>query len=220
MAICKIDDLSSMHLDLWGLDYYTDFMDIAHANVRGADKITQKMEEFLLPYNLTDHRNDPKYSSWNDNYLTFKNYIDELYVYSDYEIGSIIDFKGEGNSAQYFVTGLTGQEPTHRWSNGKEADAFFFISGAVDDSLTLEINAYSVFSTDGSPQQLAVYFNDNYVGEASFSFDNLSNSFEIPKEYINISQANHLSLRFTSATTDCDYINPEISIALDNLRIY
>lgn len=206
----------------WGLDYYTDFIDMAHTNIRGAAKITSYMEVILSKYNLTDKRNNSRYDEWNEGYQVFSKYYDELCAYKTYELGSIIDFKIDGNADDYFVTGLCAAEATHRWNNGKEADAFFYFREGVEKNLTLCINIAGIYPIDNTAQGLSIYFNDICVGEEYVSNDNLSDIyFEIPAKYVNLTDVNHLSIRFTSVDSSMNYEgNPALSIALDRMKIY
>ncbi len=53
------------------IDFATDFRDTHHMNAYGAKKITHCIGEFLQQYNLTDHRGDRAYASWNEDYETY-----------------------------------------------------------------------------------------------------------------------------------------------------
>lgn len=64
-------------VDLWNIDYSTDFCDTIHANFRGAQKITDHIEEILLNnFDLEDKRGLSEYASWNDEYLRYIEFID------------------------------------------------------------------------------------------------------------------------------------------------
>lgn len=60
-------------LDLDVVNYDTDCRDInSHLNLSGAYKVTDYMGDYLMEnYELADHREDPAYSSWNDNYESY-----------------------------------------------------------------------------------------------------------------------------------------------------
>lgn len=50
------------------IDFTTDFRDTHHLNTYGANKITHCIGKFLQQYDLTDHRKDKAYVSWNEDY--------------------------------------------------------------------------------------------------------------------------------------------------------
>ena len=55
-----------------GLDYAADFRDFAHLNIYGADKITKYLGTYLAEnYELEDHREDPAYASWWEDYRKY-----------------------------------------------------------------------------------------------------------------------------------------------------
>ena len=50
-----------------GLDYSLDFADWQHLNVRGSIKLSMKLGQDLMErYDLTDHRGDPAYASYDE----------------------------------------------------------------------------------------------------------------------------------------------------------
>lgn len=52
-----------------GFDFKTDMYNMGHMNVQGAQKVSTNLGKFLKDnYKLADHRNDPKYSKWNEDY--------------------------------------------------------------------------------------------------------------------------------------------------------
>lgn len=56
-----------------GLDWSTDFYNKNHVNLFGAAKYTEFLEKYISEnYNITDHRGDELYSSWDDDYERFK----------------------------------------------------------------------------------------------------------------------------------------------------
>ena len=66
-------------LDDFDVDFATDFYDIYHLNVYGATKYTLYFSKYLKEnYDLPDHRNDKKYSSWDSEYERFKMKFKEL----------------------------------------------------------------------------------------------------------------------------------------------
>ncbi len=55
------------------INFNTDLYNFAHINVYGATKYTLWFSKYLKEnYNLPDHRNDEKYSSWDSEYKRFK----------------------------------------------------------------------------------------------------------------------------------------------------
>lgn len=55
--------------DEMALDYNRDYWDVRHFNIYGAEKITDFMAKYLVKnYNLTDKRNDKRFSRWNSDY--------------------------------------------------------------------------------------------------------------------------------------------------------
>lgn len=68
--IAKEYDLPFLNLNLYydemSLDFETDFADKGHMNADGARKVSAFLADYLSEhYDLTDHRNDPSYESWN-----------------------------------------------------------------------------------------------------------------------------------------------------------
>lgn len=68
-------------LDLNVVNYNTDCYDSdTHLNVSGGHKVTRFLGDYIMKnYDLTDHREDPDYQSWNDSYEDYlKNNMSEL----------------------------------------------------------------------------------------------------------------------------------------------
>lgn len=64
----------------WGLNYKEDYADNAHLNYNGAKKVTEYVGKFLAEnFGLEDKRLKPEYDDWNNNYLTYSDYIKLLY---------------------------------------------------------------------------------------------------------------------------------------------
>lgn len=60
------------HVDEMGIDYLTDFNDSNHVNYNGAVKYTRYLTEYMAShFDLTDHRGDPEYSQWDEDYEAF-----------------------------------------------------------------------------------------------------------------------------------------------------
>lgn len=54
------------------LDYSSDFDNSTHLNINGAVKVTRYIGEYLTTkYQITDHRGEEAYSSWNDDYQNY-----------------------------------------------------------------------------------------------------------------------------------------------------
>lgn len=60
------------YYDAMGIDFATDFYNVAHVNYFGAEKYTVFLEEKIEEiYDLPDHRTDPNYDEWNAEYQRF-----------------------------------------------------------------------------------------------------------------------------------------------------
>lgn len=56
-----------------GIDFSTDFYNINHVNLFGAEKYTEFLERYIdEKYDLPDHREDAEYSSWNEDFQRFQ----------------------------------------------------------------------------------------------------------------------------------------------------
>lgn len=61
-----------------GIDFETDFYDDQHLNSYGTEKLTNKIGEWLVQnYGLADHRQEEKYESWNEDYVRYRNLVEE-----------------------------------------------------------------------------------------------------------------------------------------------
>lgn len=59
-----------------GLDYRRDFRDNEHLNMYGMRKIHTYLSDYLMQnYELGDHRNDPAYQKWNDDYKSYEEMV-------------------------------------------------------------------------------------------------------------------------------------------------
>lgn len=66
--------------EAWGLDYKEDYADNAHVNYDGAKKVTEYVGKCLAEnFGLEDKRLLPEYEDWNENYLTYSDYVKLLY---------------------------------------------------------------------------------------------------------------------------------------------
>lgn len=60
------------YYDEIGLDFETDFSDTNHLNYFGSEKYTNYLMNYLCEnYDLPDHRGDPAYASWADDYAAY-----------------------------------------------------------------------------------------------------------------------------------------------------
>lgn len=61
-----------------GIDYSTDFRDYAHMNTRGAMKLTRVLGDSIAEAcSLQDHRQDPAYQVWQEDYEKFQAAVNE-----------------------------------------------------------------------------------------------------------------------------------------------
>ncbi|MDD6311602.1 MAG: hypothetical protein PUB09_06775 [Firmicutes bacterium] len=59
-----------------GINWDEDFYNSKHVNYCGAEKYTKWLTAYLAEhYDLTDHRGDAKYESWEESYKTYKAYV-------------------------------------------------------------------------------------------------------------------------------------------------
>ena len=66
-------------IDELGVDYRTDFADSRHLNVLGAEKTTKYIGTYLKEnFQLTDHRSEASYLSWDQDYKEYKNYLKKV----------------------------------------------------------------------------------------------------------------------------------------------
>lgn len=60
-------------LERTGIDYETDFSDVSHVNILGADKYTSFLANYISEkYDLPNHRGDEAFSSWDAAWSSFK----------------------------------------------------------------------------------------------------------------------------------------------------
>ena len=60
------------------IDFATDFFDMSHCNLLGAEKYTNFLGDYIVNhYDLPDHRNESSYSEWDENYQLFKQDIND-----------------------------------------------------------------------------------------------------------------------------------------------
>ena len=69
----NLDIINFNTLEDFKIDFSKDLYNSGHLNVYGATKYTLYFSKYLKEhYDLPDHRNDPKYASWNSEYERFK----------------------------------------------------------------------------------------------------------------------------------------------------
>ncbi len=68
------------YLELNVVDFETDFYDgHSHLNCSGAEKVTDFMGDFITSnYDLPDHRDDPDYTSWNEDFKQYRSFQHSL----------------------------------------------------------------------------------------------------------------------------------------------
>ena len=75
----EIPFLSFWDPDVAGIDCASDYRDFAHYNIFGAMKVTRVLGDYLRDkYDLTDHRQDSDYESWNQDYQTFEEKLNSV----------------------------------------------------------------------------------------------------------------------------------------------
>ncbi len=81
--IAQMEDVSfistNYDYEAIGIDFNNDFMDASHLNYYGAVKFTEYLgKELKSRYELTDHRGDPEYDSWEEDYKSIAEYVGGL----------------------------------------------------------------------------------------------------------------------------------------------
>ena len=201
----------------WGLDYATDFFDGAHVNLRGSEKITKYIGEYLKENcSILDHRNEDKYRSWDEAYEDYLKFKNSIHVYPEYSFGENISFGTTGNAGQYFVSGLKeSQHSDFTWSNGKRSDAFFYLNEKIDLELKCQI-AYVKPLRMSKERVIEIYFNNQYIDSVKLdsSQESIVISTNISKEYINYNGFQQLTLKYIDIDQD---VMEEQTIALKNI---
>ncbi len=184
---------------LWGLDYHTDFCDVAHVNFRGQKKITNLFGTLLSEkYQLPDKRGDNRYNSYTVEYERFEKFINDNCRYEHYKDGAIIDF-GIETQCNFFCNGLWPSDGLYSWSGGEQNDAFFYLDDLDNvESVCLTLNIVDVNTTLVDKQHVSVYLNGNYCGELLIDRSNVGKNFDvvIPCNYVNYNSENHLTIKY------------------------
>ena len=64
-----------------GIDYSKDFFDLRHINIDGGEKVADYLIEYAMKnYNIKSHKNDPKYASWNEDYIKYARAINKAEI--------------------------------------------------------------------------------------------------------------------------------------------
>ena len=77
-------------IDTLDLDYSKDFRDAVHLNKYGSLKVTDYLVEYAIKnYNIPIHKNDPKYASWDNDYLKYERAVNtaeikKLKIFNDW----------------------------------------------------------------------------------------------------------------------------------------
>lgn len=101
---------SGFYYDEMGLDFSTDFYNIAHVNPLGADKYTSFLEKYIADhYDLPNHTGDPAYSSWDEDYQRFA----EEKVTHD---GTILDLINWVRDGMYIAEQMSSADNIFEWN--------------------------------------------------------------------------------------------------------
>ena len=70
--------------EIWkysNIDFSKDFYDISHLNMYGGRKAADYLIEYAMKnYNIKSHKNDPKYASWNEDYIKYARAINKAEI--------------------------------------------------------------------------------------------------------------------------------------------
>ena len=203
--ICFINGYKDTNF--WGLDYATDFFDMAHVNLRGSEKITKYVGEYLTSHFLIpNHKDEAEYSEWNKIYEEYLKYKQSIHIYPELNTDNSIIFGAEGNAQYYFVNGLQSETSPqdYLWSQGKRSDAFFNLPSNKDVSLKCAIKY--VQPLINSNRKVEIYFNDHLITVAEISAAKEKNEIDIniSKEYISLSGVQHLCFKYIDAMDNYD----------------
>jgi len=83
-----------------------------------------------------------------------------------YKVGQSIYFGKQGSSSYFVVDGWSGQELTHRWTNGSRASLHFKLDQAFNSDLVLRLRGNGNLAQGKiDHQQINVFINNQQVGE-------------------------------------------------------
>lgn len=79
-------------IDEIGMDWTVDAADSGHLSYRGNQKFSKYIGKYLVDnYNLTDHRGEPEYASWEENAQFIRQMIYDQELYESAELSAIIE---------------------------------------------------------------------------------------------------------------------------------
>lgn len=205
--------------EFWQLDYATDFMDIAHVNLRGSEKVTNYIGEYLVTnFDIPSHKGEAEYEEWNEEYKEYSEFRESVHQYPVYSYGDVLTFGTEGSGPAYFVSGLENipDGNAYSWSSGRRSDAFFYLDASGDMKLKCNVSfVQPAFSTN--VRNVEVYFNDSLIGEEALesSMQNIEMEFQIPSDLIVQDTFQHLYFKY-SGVDDIQYVSR--TIAFENME--
>lgn len=131
------------------LDFSTDLYDRGHVNCFGAEKYTQFLEEYLVNnYDLPDHRGDPAYTSWDEE---FKMFSEEETKYKSVVIAKKEDYDRSLELEEEIIKTTNFKE----WSSVVKDSRYyaFFAQRGIDwDMITISdellLNSFGLYGTD------------------------------------------------------------------------
>lgn len=203
--------------EFWQLDYATDFMDTAHVNLRGSEKVTRYVGNYLMEnYDVPTHTGELSYASWDEAYEEYCQFKESIHEYPTYEFGDVINFGIEGNGVDYFVSGMecVADGNSYSWSVNKRSDALFYLSDAEEiGDMKLKCNVayvYPNFSTN--TRSMGVYYNDNLIGQVKLdsTMHDIELEFDIPGKLITPGELQHLCFTY-SGIEEVPYISRAVS---------
>ena len=97
--------------DEMGLDFNTNFSDVNHVNYLGAIKYTRYLSNYISShYQLVDHRGDPRYRKWDEDYETLLPKMNEMETNLTATINDQKEAKERGET-------LNGELDYYQWYN-------------------------------------------------------------------------------------------------------
>lgn len=161
------------YYDDMNLDFSKDFYEENHVNCFGAEKYTAFLEDYLVKhYDLPDKREDASYSSWDMNYVAFK--------------------EQEKNVKQAIETIIQNEEKTEAISEMLKAtdDIYQYVTLAKDSGFTLLMASQGELNDDLSVEEM------NILSE--FGFD--TSAIQKSTDYIGVESGKNII--YTNITTD------------------
>ena len=123
--------------------------------------------------------------------------------YALYNIGQIIDFSRDGNSAEFIdkKLGWGGQETKHRCFVGSNAELSLYVPDITAQQVQLFVHAAGVFKPDTKCQNIDVYVNDTLVEQWCMD----SRDIYVATIPANIITSDALNIRFV---IESPYVSP------------